>query len=66
MKYIMVNREEVNLCEIVCTQLLDNITMMKTLRRTIFRFGSLLKHIFFYVARRFLGISHWDVDEYAM
>ena len=23
-------------------------------------------HIFFYAARRFLGISHWDVDECAM
>ena len=64
--YVTVNGEEVNLCEIVCTQLLDNITKMRTSRRTIFRFGSLLMHIFFYAARRFRGISHWDVDECTM
>ena len=49
--YVIVNDKEVNLCEIVCTQLLDNITVMKTTRRTIFKFGSLLMHIFFYVAK---------------
>ena len=66
MTYVVVHGEEVNLCKIVHTQLLDNITKMKTLRRTIFRFGSLLMHIFFYAARRFPGISHWAVDECAM
>ena len=66
MAYVAVNGEEVNLCEIVHTQLLDNISKMKTSRRTIFRFGSLLMHIFFYVARRFPSISHWDIDECTM
>ena len=64
--YVAVHEEEVNLCEIVHTQLLDNISKMKASRRTIFRFGSLLTHIFFYGARRFLGISHWDRNECLM
>ena len=64
--YVVVNSEEVNLCEIVCTQLLDNIRKMKTTRRTIFGFGSLLMHIFFYAARKFLGISHWDTNKCTM
>ena len=64
--YVTVHGEEVNLSEIVHTQLLDNITKMKTTKRIIFRFGSLLMHIFFYTAKKFLGISHWDTNECAM
>ena len=64
--YVAVNGKEVNLCKIVHTQLLENIMKMKTTRRTIFRFGSLLMHIFFYAVRKFPGISHWGTDECAM
>ena len=39
---------------------------MKASRRSIFRFGSLLTHIFFYAARKFSRISHWDGNECAM
>ena len=54
--YVAVHGEEVNLCEIVHTQLLENITKMKTTKRTVFRFGYLLMNIFFYAAKKFLGI----------
>ena len=66
MAYVAMHGEEVNLCEIVYTQLLDKITKMKTTRRKIFKFGSLLMHIFFCAAMKFLGISHWDTNECAM
>ena len=46
--YVAVHGEEVNLCEIVRTQLLDNIAKVKASKRTIFKFGSLLTHIFLY------------------
>ena len=64
--YVAVHGEEVNLCEIVRTHLLDNISKMKASKRTIFRFGSLLTHIFFYTVRRFPRVSHWDENECAM
>ena len=64
--YVVLNGEEVNLCKIVCTQLLDNILKMKTSRRTIFRSRLLLRHIFFYMERKFPGISHWDGNECVM
>ena len=66
MAYVAVNKEQVNLCKIVHTQLLNNILKMKASRRTIFKFGSPPTHKFFYVARRFLGISHWDGNECVM
>ena len=56
--YMEINGEEVNLCKIVHTQLLDNILKMKASIRTIFKFGSLLPHIFFYAVKRFPSISH--------
>ena len=47
-------------------QLLDNIAKVKASKRTIFKFGSLLTHIFFYVVRKFPRVSHWDRNECAM
>ena len=64
--YVAVHGGEVNLCEIVHTKILDKIAKMKASRRTIFRFGSLLTHIFFYSVRRFPGVLHWDRNECVM
>ena len=66
MAYVVVHGEEVNLREIVRTQLLDNIAKMKASRRTIFKFGSLLTQIFFYMARIFPRVSDWDGNECTM
>ena len=65
--YIMAMKgENVNLCDIIQTQLFDNIAMLKKSKSTIFRFESLLTHIFFYVARKFPSISSWDGSECTM
>ena len=64
--YLVVNVEEVKLCDIVRTQFLDNISKMKASKRIVFRFGLLLTHIFFYVAKKFPSISHWEGNECMM
>ena len=45
---------------------MDNILKMKASRRKIFRFGSLLTHIFFNASKSFLGILHWEGNKCAM
>ena len=58
--------EEVNLSDIVHTQLLDNISKMKASKRIVFKFRLLLTPIFFYMAKMFLSISHWEGNECTM
>ena len=42
------------------------ITKIKNSRSVVFRFESLLTHIFFYTAKKFHGISNWDGNECVM
>ena len=64
--YLAVRGEDVNLCDIIRTQLLDNISKIKKTKSTVFRFESLLTQSFFYVAKKFPGITNWDASECAM
>ena len=64
--YLAVKDEEVNLCDISRTHLFDNISRIKKSRSTIFRFESLLTHIFFYKTKKFPRIINWDGSECTM
>ena len=64
--YLVVKGEEVNTCDIVRTQLLDNISTIEKLRSVVFRFGSLLTHIFYYAIKKFFGIIVWNENECTM
>ena len=64
--YLAVRGEGVNMCDIIRTQLLDNISRIKKSRSEIFRFESLLTHIFFYATKKFPGITNWNESECAM
>ena len=63
---IAMKGENINIYDIIWTQLLDNIVNLKKKKSTIFKFESLLTHIFFYVVKKFLGISSWDNGECTM
>ena len=65
--YVMaVKGENVNLCDIIQKYLLDNISKIKKSKSIVFRFESLLTHIFFYATNQFSGISNWDGSECIM
>ena len=65
--YLMVVKgKKFNLCDIIQTQLLDNISKIKKSKSIVFKFESLLTHIFFYPAKKFLGISIWNGSECIM
>ena len=64
--YFVLRGKEVNLCDIVRTQLLDNISKIKKTKSMVFTLESLLMHIFFYATKIFLGISNWDGNECTM
>ena len=51
--YLAIRSEEVNVCDIVRTQLLDNISQIKKSRSLVFIFESILTHIFFYAIKKF-------------
>ena len=53
-------RKNVNFCEIIRAHLLDNIAKLKKTKNVVFRFENLLTHLFFYVAKKFPGVSTWD------
>ena len=61
-----VERRKVNLCDISRVQLLDNIAKIKKIKSAIFRFESLLTHLFFYFTKKPLGVISWDSSECAM
>ena len=64
--YLAVKGEEVNMCDIIQTQLLDKISRIKKSRSAVFRFESLLTHIFFYATKKLPGITNWNESECAM
>ena len=64
--YLAVRGEEVNMCDIVRTQLLDNISRIKKSRNVVFRFESLITHIFFYAIKKFPAIIVWNENECTM
>ena len=45
---------------------MDNISRIKKSRSVVFRFKSLLTHIFFYSIKKFPSIKVWNENEYAM
>ena len=53
-----IQRKKVNLCEIIRTQLSDNIAKIKKTKCVVFRFESLLTYIFSYIAKRFYRVSN--------
>lgn len=63
---LVVKGEEVNMCDIVKTQLLENISRTKKSRSVVVKFESLLTHIFFYATKKFLGITFWNENECTM
>ena len=50
---ICVEKEQVNLSEIIRMQLLKNLEKIKRTKNGVFRFQSLINHIFFHVLKRF-------------
>ena len=55
--YLMkVEKKNVNMCEIVRLELLDNIEKLKKTKSVVFRFEFLLIHMFFQVIREFPGL----------
>ena len=67
--YLMTKkRENVNICEIVRHQLLDNIEKLKKIMSVVFRFEALLTHLFFQVVRQFTSIPNreWENNQYTM
>ena len=50
---ICVEKEQVNLNEILSMQLLENLEKIKRTKNGVFRFQSLINHIFFHVLKRF-------------
>ena len=59
--YVMeVQGRKIYLCEIIRLQLLDNIAKVKKMKSAIFRFESLLTHLFFYATRKFPRTKNWD------
>ena len=50
---ICVEKEEVNLSEILRMQLLENLENIKRTKYGVFRFQSLINHILFHVLNRF-------------
>lgn len=61
-----IERRKVNLCEIVKSQLLDNIVKLKKTKNEVFRFESLLTHLFFYETKKFPRMKNSESSEYAM
>lgn len=58
---IVVDKEQVNLCEILIIQLIENLEKIKKIKNGVFRFESLFCHIFFYVLRRFPFLSMIEI-----
>jgi hypothetical protein len=54
---LCVEREQVNLSEILRIQLLENLEKIKKTKNYVFRFQSLINHLFFHVLRRFPFLS---------
>ena len=50
---ICIEKEQVNLTEILRMQLLENLEKIKRTKNSVFRFQSLINHIFFHVLKRF-------------
>ena len=50
---ICVEQEQVNLSEILRMQLLENLEKIKRTKNSVFRFQSLINHIFFHVPKIF-------------
>ena len=61
--FLVVRGEQVNMCGIVGTQLLDNLSRIKKSRSAIFRFESLLTNIFFYAMKKFPSITIWNENK---
>lgn len=65
MTYKMVcEGERYNLCEVLRLQLLENLKQIKRDKENPFRFSSLIVHIFFHLAHKFLGMhpAAWNSD----
>lgn len=54
---ICVEKEQVNISEILRVQLLENLEKIKRTKNYVFRFQSLVNHLFFHILRRFLFLS---------
>lgn len=46
--------------------MLDNIEKIKKTKNAVFRFESLLTHMFFYATRKFPGLIIWDNSKCVM
>ena len=58
---ICVEKEQVNLSEILRVQLLKNLEKIKRTKNGVFIFQSLINHIFFHVLKRFPFLSVIDI-----
>ena len=58
---ICVEKEQVNLNEILRMQLLENLEKIKRTKNGVFRFQSLINHILFHVLKRFPYLSVIDI-----
>lgn len=58
---IVVEKEQVNLCDILQTQLIENLERLRRTKNNVFIFESLLCHIFFHVLRKFPFLSDYDM-----
>lgn len=63
---MVVERRKVNLCEIIKLQLLDNNAKLKKTKNEVFRFESLLTHLFFYATKKFPGMRNWEINKCTM
>ena len=45
---------------------MENVAKIKKTKSTVFRFESLLTHLFFYVTKKFPRVINWDNYECAM
>lgn len=54
---ICVEKEQVNLSEIMRIQLVENLEKIKKTKNSVFRFQSLINHVFFHVLKRFPFLS---------
>ena len=54
---MVVENKKLNMSKIVRLYLLDNIENIKRSKSTLFRFESLLTHLFFYATKKFLGMT---------